>query len=80
MFVHGLHTDDGAWISENGIFWPDKLLPAKAPNSRILSSKYPIESVFFNGEERLSRASSRLIDELMDLRNDEQSVSTFSPF
>lgn len=78
VFVHGLQND--AWKADNGICWPETLLPAKAPNARILSLKYPVDSVFFNGEGNLLRTSSRLINKLTDLREDEQSVSTLSLF
>ncbi|QYS94248.1 hypothetical protein H0G86_001588 [Trichoderma simmonsii] len=73
VFVHGLHDD--TWKAENGFCWPETLLPAKAPHARILSLKYPVDSVFFNGEGNLLRTSSRLINKLTDLRKDEQSKS-----
>lgn len=73
VFVHGLHGDQAPWTSaETSIFWPEKLLPAKAPDACILSFEYESEIDSFWGEDGITDISNDLIDELMDHRSEKE--------
>lgn len=75
VFVHGLHGDQAPWTSaETSIFWPEKLLPAKAPDACILSFEYEAEIDSFWGEDGITDISNDLIDELMDHRSEKEKV------
>ncbi len=48
VFVHGLNGHWAqTWTHENGIFWPQDLLPRTLPGSRIFSYGYP-SAIFAN--------------------------------
>jgi len=73
VFVHGLHGDQAPWTSaESSIFWPEKLLAAKAPDACILSFEYEASIDSFWGEDGITDISSDLIHELMDHRSEKE--------
>jgi hypothetical protein len=76
VFVHGWHGDQAPWTSaEKSIFWPEKLLPAKTPEARILSFEYSVTIDSFWSEDEIDDHSNDLIDELMDQRTEKEQVS-----
>ncbi|KAL6229199.1 hypothetical protein BDW75DRAFT_235383 [Aspergillus navahoensis] len=69
VFVHGLHGDQAPWTSEANVFWPEKLLPAKVSDARILSFEYQAAiSSFLDEDDGITDISNDLINELTDHR------------
>ncbi|KAF7178169.1 hypothetical protein CNMCM7691_006841 [Aspergillus felis] len=76
VFVHGLHGDQAPWTSEANVFWPEKLLPAKVSDARILSFEYQAAiSSFFDEDDGITDISNDLINELMDHRTETEKVA-----
>ncbi|PLB51559.1 hypothetical protein P170DRAFT_400484 [Aspergillus steynii IBT 23096] len=69
VLVHGLLGDQAPWTSEAGLFWPEKLLAAKAGDGCILSFEYDATiSSFFDEDAEINDISGDLINEVMDHR------------
>ncbi|KAJ0413207.1 hypothetical protein BJY00DRAFT_68102 [Aspergillus carlsbadensis] len=69
VFVHGLHGDQAPWTSDAGVFWPEKLLPAKVPDACVLSFEYEVAiDSFFDEDDEITDVSNDLINELIDHR------------
>ncbi|KAF4164779.1 hypothetical protein CNMCM6936_008746 [Aspergillus lentulus] len=75
VFVHGLHGDQAPWTSEANVFWPEKLLPGKVSDARILSFEYEAAiGPFFGEDDEITDISNDLINELMDHRTEEEKL------
>ncbi|KAL6230705.1 hypothetical protein BDW75DRAFT_221935 [Aspergillus navahoensis] len=73
VLVHGLHGDRAPWTSEANVFWPERLLPAKASDACILSFEYDAAiGSFFHADDGITGISDDLINELMDHRTEKQ--------
>ncbi|KAJ5508547.1 hypothetical protein N7527_010690 [Penicillium freii] len=75
VFVHGLHGDQAPWTSEADVFWPEKLLPGKISDARILSFEYEAAiGPFFDEDDEITDISTDLINELMDHRTEKEKL------
>jgi hypothetical protein len=80
VFVHGLHGDQAPWTSDAGVFWPEKLLPAKVPDACVLSFEYEVAiDSFFDEDDGITDVSNDLINELIDHRFEKEKVLQFNP-
>ncbi|PYI07129.1 hypothetical protein BO78DRAFT_367495 [Aspergillus sclerotiicarbonarius CBS 121057] len=74
VFVHGwkANANHPSWTSSQFICWPEKFLPAKVPEARILSYNYECQlNDFWNKDDDLiTELSNDMMDQIMDRRTE----------
>ncbi|RAL05432.1 uncharacterized protein BO80DRAFT_136579 [Aspergillus ibericus CBS 121593] len=72
VFVHGwkADADHPSWTSTRFICWPEKFIPAKVPEARILSYNYEcqLNDFWTEDDDLITELSNDMMDQLMDQR------------